>query len=98
MSQALGNILTSIVSNSHFGKRPGARDVTVFGYHVGPHIPNIGYLEKWEGMYRCMRAYGGMWRYLDVCGGIWKYYRTEKTYRINLKTGFNASGLGPRIT
>ena len=36
---ALGNILRRIVSNSHFGKRPGAQDMTMFGSHVGPHIP-----------------------------------------------------------
>ena len=34
---ALGNILNGIVSNSHAGKRPGARDMTIFGSHVGPH-------------------------------------------------------------
>jgi len=34
----LGNILTSIVSNSLFGKRPGARDMTMFRCHVGPHV------------------------------------------------------------
>ena len=34
---ALGDILTRIVSNSYFGKRPGARDMTVFGSSVGSH-------------------------------------------------------------
>ena len=29
--------------NSHFGKRCEARDMIFFGYHDGPHIPNIGY-------------------------------------------------------
>ena len=48
--EVLDNILTSIVSNSHFGKRPGARDMSIFGSHVGPHIPNIGYLEAYEGI------------------------------------------------
>ena len=37
-----GYILRSIVSKSHFWKRPGARDMIFFGSHVGPHIPNIG--------------------------------------------------------
>ena len=32
------NILTSFVSNSHFGKRSVARDMTIFGSHVGPHL------------------------------------------------------------
>ena len=27
------------MSNSHFWKRPGAQDITIFGFHVGPHIP-----------------------------------------------------------
>ena len=48
LHEALGNILTSIVSNSHFWKRPGARDMIVFGSHVSPHIPNIDYLEAYE--------------------------------------------------
>ena len=30
---ALGNILSSIVSNSHFGKRPVASDMMIFGLH-----------------------------------------------------------------
>lgn len=33
---AFGNMLTSIVPNSYFWKRLGARDMTVFGSHVGP--------------------------------------------------------------
>ena len=36
MREALSNVLTSIVSNSHSGKRPGTRDMTIFGSHVGP--------------------------------------------------------------
>ena len=35
---ALGDILTSIVSNSHFGKRLVARDMTICGFYVGPHV------------------------------------------------------------
>ena len=50
---ALGNILTSVVSNSHFGKRPGASD---FRSHIGSHIFNIGY----------MKVYGGIRRYMAV--------------------------------
>ena len=69
--QTLGDVLTSIVSNSHFWKRPGARDMTILGAHVGSHILNIRYLE----------AYGSIWRYMKVCilgyikvsGGIWGY-------------------------
>ena len=35
---ALGNILTSIVSNSHLGKRLVDRDMTISGSHVDPHV------------------------------------------------------------
>ena len=35
---AFGNILISIVSSSHFGKRPGSRDITVLGVHDDPHV------------------------------------------------------------
>ena len=35
---AFGNILSSIVLNSHFGKRPVARDITIFGSHFLPHV------------------------------------------------------------
>ena len=52
-------MLNIIVSNSDIGKRPRARDMTIFGSHVGSHIPNITYLE----------AYGGIWRYMDVYEG-----------------------------
>ena len=34
---AFGNILIRIVSNSDFGKRVGARDMTMFAAHVGRH-------------------------------------------------------------
>ncbi len=47
---ALANMLTSIVFNSQFAKRPGARDMTIFGPHVGLHIPNIGYLAAYRGI------------------------------------------------
>ena len=45
MYGALGDMLNSIVSNSHFWKRLGARDMTIFGSHVGLRIPSIGYFE-----------------------------------------------------
>ena len=35
--EALGNMLTSIITNCHFGKRPGAGDMTILGSHVGPN-------------------------------------------------------------
>ena len=51
------------MSNSHFGKRSGARVMTIFGIHVGLHIPNIGYLEVFGGVW-------DIWRYMKVYGGI----------------------------
>ena len=38
MYEALGNMLGIIVSNSDWGKRPAARDKTIFGSHVGAHV------------------------------------------------------------
>ena len=58
--QALGDMLNIIVSNSDFGKRPGARDITIVGSHVGPHIPNIRYLEVYDGLWRYMKVYAGI--------------------------------------
>ena len=49
--QGLLDMLTTIVSNSHFGKRPIAREMTIFGFHVRPHVPNIEYF----------KVYGGIW-------------------------------------
>ena len=72
-----GNILTSIVSHSHFGKRPRAQDMTIFGCHIGPHIRNIGYREVY-GVCGCMwwymGVYAGIWRYMDVHGSICTVY------------------------
>ena len=45
--------------NSHFGKRPGAGDMTFFGFHVGLHIFNIEHSE----------AYGSI-GYMGVYEGI----------------------------
>ena len=46
--------LTALASKGsadfHFGKRLGARDITIFGSHVGPHILNIEYFEVYEGI------------------------------------------------
>ena len=41
----LGDILSGIVSNSHFGQRPEDRDMTIFASHASPHNPSIGYME-----------------------------------------------------
>ena len=53
-------MLSIIVSNSNFGKRPAAGVMAIFGFHVGPHIHNIGYFEVYE----------GMWGYMGVHAGI----------------------------
>ena len=37
---AADNIPTSIVSNSHFGKRPVARDMTIFSFYFLSHVTN----------------------------------------------------------
>ena len=50
MYRALGDMLSIIVSNSLFGKRLGARDMTIFGFHLGPNIPIIRYSEAYGGM------------------------------------------------
>ena len=73
--EALGNILTTIVSNSHFGKRPGPRDMTIFESHVGPHICNIRYLKVYESIWLYMGVYEymeGIWEYLEGHDGIWE--------------------------
>ena len=37
-NQEASNMLHSIVSNSHFGKRPIVEDLTTLGSHVGAHV------------------------------------------------------------
>ena len=47
--------------------------MTIFGSHVGPHIPNIGYLDSYEGIWRYMVVYGeyvGICKYMRVRAGI----------------------------
>ena len=44
--RALGNTPTSLVSNSYFGKRPGAADMTVCGSRVGPHVSEKLYYKR----------------------------------------------------
>ena len=47
-----------------------ARDMTIFGFHVGPHICNIGYMEVYDGIWRSMDVYEGIWKYRKVYGGM----------------------------
>ena len=49
-ARASGDMLGSFRSNSRFGKRSGARVMTIFVSHVGPHLPNIEYFEVYEGI------------------------------------------------
>ena len=46
--------------NSYLWKSSGARVMTIFGSHVGPHILNIEYYE----------IYGGILGYMEIFGGI----------------------------
>ena len=65
-------MLSIIVSNSHFWKWLGARDMTIFGVHVGPRIPNIGYFKVFQGI----RGFQGIWGYTgayEVNGSIMGY-------------------------
>ena len=58
-----GNMLRRIAPDSQFKKRPGDWDVTMCGCHVGPDIPNVGFLEVYE----------RLWGYMKVCEGLLKY-------------------------
>ena len=73
VNQALGNRLTSIVSHSHLWKQYGARDMTIFGSRVGPHIPNIEYLDVYGGIWGYVGVYGCIWGYMRGYTGIWGY-------------------------
>ena len=54
--------------------------MTIFGSHVGCHIPNIEYLKVYEGIWSVwenmegicvyMKVYGGIWKHMGVYGGI----------------------------
>ena len=53
-------MLGRFVSNSHLWKRSGARVMTIFRSHVGPHIHNIKYFWVYAGIWRSMRVYEGI--------------------------------------
>ena len=46
--EALGAMLTSIVSNSRFGKRPGAWDITIFSLPFFPHVTSSVFCYWWN--------------------------------------------------
>ena len=50
---------------------PGTRDMTIFGSHGGPHIPNIRYFEVYEGLCRYLQN-------LPVFESIWKFVSKNK--------------------
>ena len=55
-----GDILATIVSNSHLWKRPIAREMAIFRSHVGPHfliLDILKYMEVYE------RIWGYIWGY-----------------------------------
>ena len=41
-------------------KTAGARDMTIFESHVGPHIPTIGYLAVYVAILEYIKVYDGM--------------------------------------
>ena len=56
------------VPNSDLGGCSGAPVMGIFVSHVGPHLPNIGYFEVYEGVRRYMKNedYGGYLKYMEV--------------------------------
>ena len=68
------------MSNSHLWKRSGARVMTIFVFHIGPHVPNIEYFEVYERIWRYMRVYEGICKYMKVYEGTWRYMRVYRVY------------------
>ena len=62
------------MSNSHLWKRLAVRVMTIFGSHVGPRIPNIRYMEVYDG------KYGGLWGNMNIYEGIWRYMEYMEKY------------------
>ena len=83
MGEALGNILTSIVPNSHFGRRLWVRDMAIFRSHVGSQFSNFGYMEVYRGIWRSIQVYKGICRHMKVYGGYIEVYiyRYMEVYR-----------------
>ena len=69
-TRAFGDILGSIVSNSHSWKRSGARVMTLFVCHATSALIFL-ILD----ILKYMRVYGGIWRYMRVYEGIWRYMK-----------------------
>ena len=51
-----GDMVGSCMPKSGPGGCPRTRVMTIFGSHVDPHIPNIGYMRVYEGLH----ALGGI--------------------------------------
>ena len=52
----------SFWSNSHFGKRSGAPVMTIFVFYVGPHFPDIAYVEVYVAISEYMKVFESIWR------------------------------------
>ena len=59
-------MLTSTLTKFHLGKQLGAQDIQICRSHVGPHIPNIGYIKIYVNI---MEMYRDIWGiYANICG------------------------------
>ena len=59
-ARASGDMVGTFASNFHLWKRPGARVMAIFVFHIGHKIPNIGYFEVCGGIWMCMEVFGGI--------------------------------------
>ena len=55
-----GDMVGRCMPNYGSGGCPGTQVMTIFGFYVGRHFPNIG----------DFKIYGGIWRYMKVFEGI----------------------------
>ena len=59
---------------------PGARVMTILVFYVGPHFPNIGDFDVYEGIWRYVKVFGSIWRYIKVYKSIQRYILKRSTY------------------
>ena len=57
-ARASGDMVGTYVSNSDPWGCSGARVMTIFEFHVGPHISNIEHLEVYGGIQSYMKVFG----------------------------------------
>ena len=77
-----GDILGSIVSNSHLWKHSGARVMHICVFQVGPHFPNFGYFQVYRSIWWYSEVFRGIWRYLNVYKGIQRYMKAYEGVKI----------------